>query len=191
MEKTADGVVVPLDIGWSDVGSWSALWDVAPSDAAGNASGDVIAVDSRNSYAYARAAGGAGRRRRPGRGRDRRCGAGGAARTACRTSRRWSPGSRRERRSRGGPAPRGLPALGQLRVGRHGQRFQVKRIMVKPGAQLSLQMHHHRAEHWIVVRGTAEVTRDEEVFDCRRTSRPTSRSAPSTAWRTRAGCRWS
>ena len=73
-----------------------------------------------------------------------------------------------------------------------GERFQVKRIMVKPGAALSLQMHHHRAEHWIVVKGTAQRDlRREGVPAVARTRAPTSRSAASTGWRIPASSRWS
>ncbi len=72
----------------------------------------------------------------------------------------------------------------------NGDRFQVKRIVVKPGGRLSLQKHFHRAEHWVVVRGTALVTvGDARSGRCRRTSRPTFRLAPCTAWRIPAGFR--
>ena len=66
-----------------------------------------------------------------------------------------------------------------------GERFQVKRIVVIPGGILSLQKHRHRAEHWVVVRGTAEVTIGEQSEPCTKTSPSISRSAPSTGWRTR------
>ena len=70
-----------------------------------------------------------------------------------------------------------------------GERFQVKRIVVIPGGTLSLQKHHHRAEHWVVVRGTAEVTIGETSKPCTKTSWSISRSAPSTAWPTAARSR--
>ena len=70
-----------------------------------------------------------------------------------------------------------------------GERFQVKRIVVIPGGVLSLQKHRHRAEHWVVVRGTAEVTIGEEVRACTKTNRSISRSAACTGWPTRAKSR--
>ena len=71
----------------------------------------------------------------------------------------------------------------------NGERFQVKRLSVKPGGVLSLQMHHHRAEHWIVVQGTARITLQRRRRSCcRRTSRPTSPSAPRIASRIPARC---
>ena len=73
-----------------------------------------------------------------------------------------------------------------------GERFQVKRIVVHPGAALSLQSHHHRSEHWIVVQGTAKVTVDDDVQpDHAKTSPSISRWGPCTAWKTPARCRWS
>ncbi|MCC4586104.1 mannose-1-phosphate guanylyltransferase/mannose-6-phosphate isomerase [Xanthomonas melonis] len=164
MEKTADAVVVPLDAGWNDVGSWSSLLDVSEQDAQGNAHhGDVIQLDCRNTYAYGSRliamvgledvvvvetpdAVLVGHRDRIQEVKD----VVGRIKTDGRSEATWH---RKVYRPWG--------AYDSIDM---GQRHQVKRITVKPGAVLSLQMHHHRAEHWIVVSGTAEVTRGEEVL---------------------------
>ncbi|MEV5117301.1 MAG: mannose-1-phosphate guanylyltransferase/mannose-6-phosphate isomerase [Stenotrophomonas indicatrix] len=164
MEKTADAVVVPLDAGWNDVGSWTALRDVSQQDGDGNAhQGDVIAIDCRNTYAYAQrlvalvglddvivvetddaVLVGKGDRMQEVKTVVAQLKAGG------RSEATWH---RKVYRPWG--------AYDSID---NGERFQVKRITVKPGGTLSLQMHHHRAEHWIVVSGTAEVTRGDEVI---------------------------
>ncbi|MFA4122235.1 mannose-1-phosphate guanylyltransferase/mannose-6-phosphate isomerase [Xanthomonas perforans] len=164
MEKTADAVVVPLDAGWNDVGSWSSLLDVSSQDAQGNAHhGDVIQLDCQNTYAYGSRliamvgledvvvvetpdAVLVGHRDRIQEVKD----VVSQIKTAGRSEATWH---RKVYRPWG--------AYDSIDM---GQRHQVKRITVKPGAVLSLQMHHHRAEHWIVVSGTAEVTRGEEVL---------------------------
>ncbi|QHB70022.1 mannose-1-phosphate guanylyltransferase/mannose-6-phosphate isomerase [Stenotrophomonas sp. 364] len=164
MEKTADAAVVPLDAGWNDVGSWSALWEVSDKDASGNAChGDVIAVDCRNSYAY-------GSRLIAMVGLDDV--------VVVETDDAVFVGHKdrvqdvkeivarikRDGRSEAAAHRKVYRPWGAYDSIDNGARFQVKRITVKPGATLSLQMHHHRAEHWIVVSGTAEVTRGEEVI---------------------------
>ncbi|KOR43681.1 mannose-1-phosphate guanyltransferase [Xanthomonas oryzae] len=164
MEKTADAVVVPLDAGWNDVGSWSSLLDVSKQDAQGNAHhGDVIQLDCQNTYAYGSRliamvgledvvvvetpdAVLVGHRDRIQEVKD----VVSQIKTAGRSEATWH---RKVYRPWG--------AYDSIDM---GQRHQVKRITVKPGAVLSLQMHHHRAEHWIVVSGTAEVTRGQEVL---------------------------
>ncbi|AEQ97932.1 mannose-1-phosphate guanylyltransferase/mannose-6-phosphate isomerase [Xanthomonas oryzae] len=164
MEKTADAVVVPLDAGWNDVGSWSSLLDVSKQDAQGNAHhGDVIQLDCQNTYAYGSRliamvgledvvvvetpdAVLVGHRDRIQEVKN----VVSQIKTAGRSEATWH---RKVYRPWG--------AYDSIDM---GQRHQVKRITVKPGAVLSLQMHHHRAEHWIVVSGTAEVTRGEEVL---------------------------
>lgn len=164
MEKTGDAAVLPLDAGWSDVGSWAALRDVSEQDAEGNAEhGQVIRIGCRNTYAYG----------------DKLIALIGlddvivvetpdavlvAKGEQCQEVRDVVKEIKK----------RGLPqAAWHRKVYRpwgaydsidNGQRFQVKRITVKPGATLSLQMHHHRAEHWVVVSGTAEVTRGDETL---------------------------
>ena len=165
MEKTDAARVLPVDIGWNDVGSWSALWDVSEQDADGNARhGDVIAVDSRNSYAYAR----------------RLVALVGVDDLVVVETDDAVLVARKDR-------VQGVKAVvAQLKADQRSHAvlhrevhrpwgsydsidqdagFQVKRIKVKPGARLSLQSHRHRAEHWIVVRGIARVTRDNDVFD--------------------------
>ncbi|WP_312236454.1 mannose-1-phosphate guanylyltransferase/mannose-6-phosphate isomerase [Stenotrophomonas sp.] len=164
MEKTADAVVVPLDAGWNDVGSWTALRDVSPQDADGNAHhGDVIAIDCRNTYAY-------GERLIALVGLDDVIVVETDDAVMVGRSDRMQEIKQVVARLKADARPE---ATWHRKVYRpwgaydsidHGERFQVKRITVKPGATLSLQMHHHRAEHWIVVSGTAEVTRGEEVL---------------------------
>ena len=164
MEKTADAMVLPVDIGWNDVGSWSALWDVAERDADGNAHhGDVIAVDSRNSYAYAQ----------------RLVALVGlddivvvetddavlvARKDKVQEVKQVVARLKQEQRSQAVLHREVHRPWGSYDSVDNGGRHQVKRIKVKPGAALSLQMHHHRAEHWIVVSGTAKVTRGEETL---------------------------
>ena len=164
MEKTADAMVLPVDIGWNDVGSWSALWDVAERDADGNAHhGDVIAVDTRNSYAYAQ----------------RLVALVGvddmvvvetddailvARKDKVQEVKQVVARLKQEQRSQAVLHREVHRPWGSYDSVDNGGRHQVKRIKVKPGAALSLQMHHHRAEHWIVVSGTAKVTRGDETL---------------------------
>ena len=165
MERTDAAMVLPVDIGWSDLGSWSALWDVAIRDADGNAAfGDVIAVDSRNSYVHAR----------------RLVALVGVDDLVVVETDDAVLVARKDRVQQVKDVVTQLKDGGRSQVALHrevhrpwgsydsvdvGDRFQVKRIKVKPGARLSLQSHTRRAEHWIVVSGTARVTRDDEVFD--------------------------
>ena len=165
MEKTGAAMVLPVDIGWNDVGSWSALWDVSEQDGEGNAHhGDVISIDSRDSYAYARRlvalvgvdnlvvvetddAVLVARKDRVQQVKD--------VVAKLKSDRRSQAALHRE-------VHRPWGSYDSVDV---GDGFQVKRIKVKPGAQLSLQSHTRRTEHWIVVRGTARVTRDNDVFE--------------------------
>ena len=165
MEKTDRAMVLPVDIGWNDVGSWSALWDVSEQDGDGNARhGDVIAVDSRNSYAYAR----------------RLVALVGvedlvvvetddavlvAHKDKVQQVRDVVAQLKAEQRSHAVLHREVHRPWGSYDSVDQDDGFQVKRIKVKPGARLSLQSHKHRAEHWIVVRGTARVTRDNDVFE--------------------------
>lgn len=164
MEKTADAAVVPLDAEWNDVGSWSALWEVSDKDADGNAChGDVIALDCKDSYAY---------------GNRLMAMVGLQDVVVVETDDAVFVGHKdrvqdvkeivgrikREGRSEAAAHRKVYRPWGAYDSIDNGDRFQVKRITVKPGATLSLQMHHHRAEHWIVVSGTAEVTRGDEVI---------------------------
>lgn len=165
MEKTDRAMVLPVDIGWNDVGSWSALWDVSEQDGDGNARhGDVIAVDSHNSYAYAR----------------RLVALVGVDDLVVVETDDAVLVARKDRVQQVKDVVARLKAEQRSHAVLHREvhrpwgsydsvdqddGFQVKRIKVKPGARLSLQSHKHRAEHWIVVRGTARVTRDNDVFD--------------------------
>jgi mannose-1-phosphate guanylyltransferase/mannose-6-phosphate isomerase len=157
--------VVPAAMGWSDVGSWAALHAVGDPDAEGNVSqGDVFTVDTRDSLLVSD---------------DRLLAVVGASdlvvvstpdavlvasRERTQDVRRvvdWLNAQGREEGRSHRRVYRPWGAYEQLDA---GERYQVKRLTVKPGAELSLQMHHHRAEHWVVVRGTARVTRGEESF---------------------------
>ena len=161
----ASGVVVPLTAGWTDLGSWDTVWEVSPKDDDGNvAQGRVILEDANDTFAHS----------------DGRL-------VACLGTQNLVIVETADAvlvadRSRAQDVKkvvqrlkeqRGTEAVAHRLVHRpwgyydsvdSGERFQVKRIVVEPGARLSLQMHHHRAEHWVVVRGTALVTRGEERF---------------------------
>ena len=165
MEKTDAAMVLPVDIGWNDVGSWSALWEVSEQDGDGNAHhGDVIAIDSRNSYAYAR----------------RLVALVGvddlvvvetddavlvAAKDKVQDVKQVVAQLKAGQRSQAALHREVHRPWGSYDSVDAGDGFQVKRIKVKPGASLSLQSHERRAEHWIVVRGTARVTRNNDVFE--------------------------
>ena len=165
MEKTDAGAVVSLDCGWSDVGAWSSLWDVAQRDAEGNASkGDVMLDNCRNSYF---------------RSESRLVAATGvedlvvvetadavlvAHRDKVQDVKRIVNRLKEEERQEVALHRRVYRPWGSYESLVTADRFQVKRIIVNPGQTLSLQMHHHRAEHWIVVHGTAEVTCEDKVF---------------------------
>src|SRR5690606_20323920 len=165
MGKTDRARVLPVDLGWNDVGSWSALWDVSEQDADGNAGrGDVIAVDSRNSYAWTR----------------RLVALVGVDDLVVVDTADAVLVARKDRVQEVKEVVARLKAGDRSHAVLHREvhrpwgsydsidqddGFQVKRIKVKPGGRLSLQSHRHRAEHWIVVRGTARVTRDNDVFE--------------------------
>jgi len=164
MEKTQDAAVIALDAGWSDVGSWAALRDVSSKDTDGNAHhGDVIAIDCRNTYAY-------GERLIALIGLDDVVVVETVDAVLVGKSERMQEVKevvariKQDKRSEATWHRKVYRPWGAYDSIDNGQRFQVKRITVKPGATLSLQMHHHRAEHWIVVSGTAEVTRGDEVL---------------------------
>ena len=160
-----DAYVVPMSCGWSDVGAWEGLWRVADKDDAGNATrGDVMLHETRGSLVLAD-------------GRMVAC-IGVDDVVVVETPDAVLVASKAHTQEVKQIVGR-LKQAGRSEVTNHrkvyrpwgwydsidaGPRFQVKRIVVNPGASLSLQMHHHRAEHWIVVTGTARVTRGEEVF---------------------------
>jgi mannose-1-phosphate guanylyltransferase / mannose-6-phosphate isomerase len=165
MEHTDAAMVLPVSIGWNDVGSWSALWEVSEQDADGNAHhGDVIAIDSRNSYAYAQ----------------RLVALVGvddlvvvdtddavlvAKKDKVQQVKEVVAKLKAEQRSQAVLHREVHRPWGSYDSVDMGNGFQVKRIKVKPGARLSLQSHARRAEHWVVVRGIARVTRDNDVFE--------------------------
>lgn len=165
MENTTDGVVVPIDAGWSDVGSWASLWNISERDMDGNSiHGDVIVADSTNSYISTD----------------------GKLVTVLGIENMIVVATKDAVMVATKDSVEGvktlvdiLKATSRSEVELHrevyrpwgkydsvdvGQRHQVKRITVSPGAKLSLQFHHHRSEHWVVVAGTATVTRGEEKF---------------------------
>jgi len=166
MEKTDRAVVVPLEAGWSDVGSWAALHEISARDADGNAvSGDVVMVDCRESYIS---------------GNSRLVTAVGvdnlvivedkdtvlvASRDKCQNVKELVDALKRAGREETRLHRQVFRPWGSYDSTDSDDGFQVKRLIVKPGAVLSLQKHAHRAEHWVVVRGTARITRDDEVFD--------------------------
>ena len=165
MEHTDRGAVVPLDCGWSDIGSWSALCEVGEADGDGNVvEGDVLAQDTCNSYI---------------RGESRLVATLGvdnlvvvetpdavlvADRNKVQDVKAIVTALKAADRSEATVHQRVFRPWGSYESLVVAEGFQVKRIIVQPGQTLSLQKHFHRAEHWIVVRGTAEVTRGEETF---------------------------
>jgi len=165
MEKTDRAAVVPADIGWSDVGSWDALWRISSSDANGNARvGDVVSIDSHGSYLHSE------------RQLLATLGVRDLAVVVTTDAVMVCP---RERTQEVRDLVAALDRAGRPEAEHHrrvfrpwgsyesidmGDGFQVKRLILLPGASISLQRHKHRAEHWVVVRGTAEVTRDDEIF---------------------------
>lgn len=165
MERTQLGLIVPVEMEWSDLGSWSAVLKASPRDDAGNAvEGDVVTLDTRNSLI-----------RGDGRATVTAIGLEDMAVVAMRDAVLVAPLSRADevkqivqqmeqdgREQATSPAKVARP-WGSYESLDQGARFQIKHIVVAPGEQLSLQMHYHRSEHWIVVKGTAEVTVGEKV----------------------------
>lgn len=166
MEKTARAAVVPVSCAWSDIGSWTALWGASDKDQDGNHyEGDVLALDTSNSYVR-----GSDRRLVALLGVDNMVVVDTPDAVLVATRDRAQDVKKIVDMLKAADRPEHLfhrkvyRPWGSYDSIDMGERFQVKRIVVKAGAALSLQKHHHRAEHWIVVSGTAEVTRDEEVF---------------------------
>lgn len=165
MEKTEAAAVVPLDAGWSDIGSWSALWEIGEKDKNGNVfSGDVLASSTTNSFVYA----------------DHKLVATVGVENLVVVETKdavlvvhkdsvqdvknvvnaiKNDGRHEHMNHREVYRPWGVYDSID-----NGERYQVKRITVKPGAKLSTQMHHHRSEHWVVVKGTAKVTNGDSQF---------------------------
>jgi len=165
MEKTDAAVVIPLDANWNDVGSWSALWEVADKDATNNAtSGDVIAIDTQDSFIYSA------------NKLVATVGLKGYVVVETEDAVMVAPKDRVQdvkavvnelkanKRCEAEVHRKGYRPWGHYDTVDLGDRHKTKRIVVMPGAKLSEQKHHHRAEHWIVVKGTALVTKDDETF---------------------------
>ncbi len=165
MEKTDRAAVVPLQTAWSDVGCWSSIWEVSERDESGNVSrGDILIHDTKNSLVFA----------------ESRCVATVGLENVivvetadavlvtdkrrCQEVKEIVSQLKESDREEHQFHRRVFRPWGDYEGIDHGPRYQVKRLTVKPGAKLSLQMHHHRAEHWVVVAGTARVTRGEDVF---------------------------
>lgn len=158
MEKTDSAVMVPLDAGWNDVGSWASLWSVCEKDQNGNViRGDIIAEETDNCFIQSE---------------DKLIATVGLQDTVVVQTDDTILVAAKDRVQQVKEVVNRLKQLGRPETKLHrkvyrpwgsydsidfGERFQVKRIVVNPGAKLSLQMHHHRAEHWVVVSGTAEV----------------------------------
>ncbi|MCR3969137.1 mannose-1-phosphate guanylyltransferase/mannose-6-phosphate isomerase [Aeromonas veronii] len=165
MEKTANAVVMPLDASWSDVGSWSALWEVSEKDAQGNVlQGDVLTEQTHNSFIYAQ---------------HRLTATVGIDDVVVVETKDAVLVAHKDRvqdikgivnQLKAANRPEQLQHREVFRPwGSHdaiadGQRYHVKQVMVKPGQKTAVQIHYHRAEHWIIVSGTARVTRGDETF---------------------------
>jgi mannose-1-phosphate guanylyltransferase/mannose-6-phosphate isomerase len=165
MEKTHSAVVLPLDAGWSDVGSWSSLFDALPADEEGNVlKGDVLVHETHDCYVHSTS---------------RLIAAVGmddhvivetkdailvAPKGRVQDVKELVAELKRSGRSESSLHREVFRPWGSYDSLDAGERFQVKRLSVKPGGVLSLQMHHHRAEHWIVVQGTARITCGEKTF---------------------------
>jgi len=166
MEKTGAAAVVPANVGWSDIGSWSALWEIGTKDEHGNVlKGQVMAQDSGNSYLRSEnqllAVIGV---------RDMIIVATEDAVLVAPLDRAQDVRQVVDRLKLEGSEQhvshvKVFRPWGSYQSIDAGHRFQVKQLTVKPGARLSLQSHRHRAEHWVVVEGRARITRGEEVFD--------------------------
>jgi mannose-1-phosphate guanylyltransferase / mannose-6-phosphate isomerase len=166
MEHTRRAAVVPVSMGWSDVGSWDALWEMGAKDQDGNSiAGNVVAEDTRNCYLRSEA------------GLVAAIGVEDLVVVATADAVMVAPRNRtqevkrlfarlvKERRDEADALPTVHRPWGSFTSLHNGHRVQVKHIMVKPGGKLSLQMHHHRAEHWVVVQGTARIRRgDQEMM---------------------------
>ena len=165
MEKTELGSVLPLDAGWSDVGSWSALWETADRDGDGNVlQGRVINKGSRNCYLRSehRLVVGLGVENLVVVETDD------AVLIADRSKAQEIKSVVKQLEADGSPEGKAHRKIyrpwGHYTGVTEGSRWQVKRISVKPGASLSLQMHHHRAEHWVVLHGTADVVNGDQTL---------------------------
>ena len=165
MEHTTEGAVISLDCDWSDIGAWSALWETGLKDASGNVTeGDVVLDNTVNSYV---------------RSQSRLVTTSGvkdlvvvetadavmvADRHSVQDVKHIVAALQSENRAEAQSHHQVFRPSGSYELLVSGDGFQVKRIVVKPGGRLSLQKHQHRAEHWVVVRGTAEVVNGDETM---------------------------
>lgn len=165
MEKTANAVVMPLDASWSDVGSWSALWEVSEKDAQGNVlQGDVLTEQTHNSFIYAQ---------------HRLTATVGIDDVVVVETKDAVLVAHKDRVQDIKGIVNQLKAANRSEQLQHrevfrpwgshdaiadGQRYHVKQVMVKPGQKTAVQIHYHRAEHWVIVSGTAQVTRGDDTF---------------------------
>lgn len=165
MEKTENAVVLPLDAQWNDLGSWSSLWEINVKDENGNAcSGDVVALDTKNSFLHSNS---------------KLIAAIGienmvvvetvdavmiASKDRVQDVKKIVTQLKTQKRKEADFHRKVYRPWGFYDSVDYGERYQTKRIVVNPGAKLSLQKHHHRAEHWIVVKGTAKVTKGDETL---------------------------
>jgi mannose-1-phosphate guanylyltransferase len=165
MEKTEHAVVVPMDAGWSDIGSWSSLWDASDKDQSGNViTGDVMLLDVENSLVSSD---------------DKLLALVGLSDVVVASTKDATLVAHKDRAQDAKIIASNLKAEGRPEWALHrevyrpwgkydsvdqGERYQVKRITVNPGAKLSVQMHHHRSEHWVVVSGCAKVTNGSKTF---------------------------
>ena len=165
MEKTSDAVVIPLDVGWNDIGSWASMWEVSDKDDNGNnANGDIIMHDTNNSLI---------------KSENQLVATVGiqdlvivstkdallvANKNEVENVKYIVNKLDKEDRVERDFHREVFRPWGKYDSVDYGNRYQVKRITVNPGAKLSVQMHHHRSEHWVVVQGTAKVTKGDETF---------------------------
>ena len=163
MERAKNVAVIPADIGWSDVGTWGAVWELSDRDATGNSvRGNGFVLDAKNVHV---------------RSSDHLTAVVGADNIIVVTThdavlvlhrdhadkvKQLVEMLRIAKRREADEHKRSFRPWGYYQSIDTGQRYQVKRIVVKPGERLSLQKHYHRAEHWVVVQGTAEVQRDDD-----------------------------
>lgn len=171
MEKTGRAAVLPVDIGWADIGSWRAVEQAIPADADGNhIQGDVVALDARDNLIQAES---------------RLVGTLGTDNLAIIETTDAVLVAKRDRAQDVSALVEQLKGSGRKEYERHrevfrpwgswedllaGPRFKIRRLKLKPGAGITLQKHRHRAEHWVVVQGVAEVTRDGETFTLEKNS---------------------
>ncbi|MCG9542661.1 mannose-1-phosphate guanylyltransferase/mannose-6-phosphate isomerase [Vibrio sp. Isolate33] len=165
MEKTSHAAVIPMDVGWNDIGSWSAIWDVSDKDEHNNViEGDVLTVDSQHNYIHAE---------------NKLVATVGVENLIIVETKDAILVANKDKVQGVKSIVSQLNQAGRTEHVHHrevfrpwgkydvidlGKRDKVKRITVKPGHKLSLQMHHHRAEHWVVVAGIAKVTNDEKTY---------------------------